>query len=231
MKDFDFSRGYAEDIKFSTVARIEMTPVRIEGVYTRFGKRALDLLLIAVGLPFVLPLMALMAIAIGLSGGPVFYSQPRIGRGGRVFRFWKFRTMVTDADSVLESHLAENPQAAQEWLVAQKLENDPRITRIGKYLRMTSLDELPQLWNVIIGDMSLVGPRPMMPQQRELYHGIHYEEFRPGLTGYWQVSERNETSFADRARFDARYAREIGLGTDILTIARTFKTVVRATGR
>ena len=126
--------------------------------------------------------------------------------------------MVIDADQRLAAHLAADPALRAEWDETQKLKNDPRITAVGRLLRKTSLDELPQLWNVLKGDMSLVGPRPMMPEQRALYPGRAYYSMRPGLTGPWQVSDRNETSFAGRAEFDAAYARRMSLRTDLVIL-------------
>ena len=194
-------------------------------------RRHLDLLLILAMAPVALPLIALSALLAALDGAAPFYRQRRVGRHGRSFSILKIRTMVPDADRVLADHLAENPAARYEWDLHQKLRDDPRITRIGAFLRKTSLDELPQLWNVLVGDMSLVGPRPMMESQRDLYPGRAYYEMRPGITGPWQVSERNECSFAERARFDEAYYRTLSLGTDIALLARTAEVVLRCTGR
>lgn len=138
--------------------------------------------------------------------------------------------MIVNADAQLETYLASDPTARAEWDSTQKLKVDPRITRFGRILRKSSLDELPQLWNVLKGDMSLVGPRPMMPCQRDLYPGSAYYRLRPGITGPWQVSRRNESTFADRARFDTDYDRTLSLGTDIGLLISTVRVVVRATG-
>ncbi|CTQ49345.1 Putative undecaprenyl-phosphate N-acetylgalactosaminyl 1-phosphate transferase [Jannaschia donghaensis] len=194
-------------------------------------KRGLDVMLVLIATPFVLPLVAVMALLVALDGGSSFYSQDRLGRGGRRFRMWKLRSMVMDADAALGGHLARDPDARVEWDRDQKLANDPRITRIGRFIRRTSLDELPQLWNVLTGDMSLVGPRPMLPDQRALYPGHAYDRLRPGLTGAWQVSDRNATTFAARADFDLTYDRALSLLTDISIIVATFGVVLRATGR
>lgn len=198
--------------------------------YKRTGKRLFDLVLVLMGALFVVPVMALIALAIKLQGGPVFYSQARVGQNGQEFRFWKFRTMVCEADAKLEAYLRACPEAAREWRVSQKLKNDPRVTPLGKLLRKSSLDELPQLWNVVRGDMSLVGPRPMMPDQQELYPGNDYEKFRPGITGMWQVSERNDVSFADRAMYDTAYARSISLREDLRILFATVGVVIRGSG-
>ncbi|SFJ73809.1 sugar transferase [Jannaschia pohangensis] len=199
--------------------------------YRTHAKRALDITLVLLAAPIVLPLVALLSLLVALDGGSAFYSQQRLGLGGRRFRLWKLRSMVMNADAALEAHLAADPAARAEWNRDQKLHNDPRITPLGKFIRRTSLDELPQLWNVLTGDMSLVGPRPMMPEQRSLYPGQSYFRLRPGLTGSWQVSDRNQSSFAARAEFDLGYDRALSLATDIAIICATFAVVLRATGR
>lgn len=199
-------------------------------VYRKIGKPALDAFFVLLALPVALPLIGLAALALLIEGGKPFYWQDRIGRNGRVFRMMKLRTMVQNADQLLETYLDANPEARQEWDEKQKLENDPRVTRLGYILRKSSLDELPQLWNVFKGEMSIVGPRPMMVDQRDLYHGDDYYTLRPGITGLWQVSRRNTTSFASRARFDAIYSRNISLRTDFKILTQTVSVVLRATG-
>lgn len=199
-------------------------------LYRDFGKRLFDVTLIILALPFVLPVIAVLAVLAALDGGNPFYSQLRVGRSGTPYRIWKLRTMVPDADALLERHLEANPEARAEWDKTQKLKNDPRITPMGRLLRRSSLDELPQLWNVLRGDMSLVGPRPMMLNQRSLYPGLDYDALRPGITGPWQVSARNETSFADRAQFDTSYYYTLSLATDLRLLRATFRVVLRATG-
>jgi lipopolysaccharide/colanic/teichoic acid biosynthesis glycosyltransferase len=200
------------------------------GLYRSFGKRAFDLALILLALPVVLPVLIVLMALVMTDGGRPFYSQDRVGRGGRIYRIWKLRSMVTDADQKLEAHLAADPAARAEWDQMQKLRADPRITPMGRILRKCSLDELPQLWNVAKGDMSLVGPRPMMPDQQKLYPGRAYYALRPGITGPWQVSERNATSFAARARFDDRYQAELSFPTDLKLLTATVRVVLRATG-
>ena len=176
---------------------------RSRGQIYRDGlKRALDVTLeLIAALPVLIILMVLAAL-ISLDGGSPIYLQKRVGRSGRVFHMWKLRSMVMNADALLEQHLARDPALRREWNHTQKLRHDPRITRIGRIIRKTSLDELPQLWNVLRGDMSLVGPRPMMIDQQDLYPGTAYYALRPGITGFWQTSVRNESSFAERAGFD-----------------------------
>ena len=198
--------------------------------YAGFGKRALDLALCLLALPVVLPLTLAIALIVALVDGTPFFVQDRIGRDGRVFRMWKMRTMVPNAERILQDLMARDPALRSEWQHSQKLRRDPRITRMGHLLRKTSLDELPQLWNVLIGDMSLVGPRPMMPHQAALYPGRSYYALRPGLTGPWQVSDRHETSFAARSVFDDHYARTLSFWADLRLLGRTAAVVLRGTG-
>jgi exopolysaccharide production protein ExoY len=203
------------------------------GFYRRYFKRGLDGLAVLLAAPIVLPLILILGLLIRRDGGPVFFCQDRVGRHGRVFRLWKLRSMQVDAERRLEAHLAADPAARAEWDETQKLKVDPRITPIGRLLRKTSLDELPQLWNVFRGDMSLVGPRPMLPHQEPLYPGTGlraYYSLRPGLTGFWQISARNETAFAARAVHDVLYARRLSLLTDFLVLVATVRVVLRGTG-
>lgn len=203
----------------------------LSSAYRTGGKRALDLVVLTLSAPFWLGLIGIAALLIWITEGKSpFYSQLRVGRGGKTFRLWKLRTMVVDADARLEAHLAANPEARAEWDATQKLKNDPRITFIGRILRKTSLDELPQLFNVALGDMSIVGPRPIMVNQRALYVGTAYYQLRPGLTGLWQVSQRNESEFADRVRFDNVYNRVQSLKTDLGVMSKTFGVMLRGTG-
>ncbi|MGD9864185.1 MAG: sugar transferase, partial [Pseudodonghicola sp.] len=182
-------------------------------------------------LPITLPVILLCALALWIEGGQPFYWQPRLGRGGRKFRLMKLRTMVRDADARLAEYLANDPAMRAEWNANQKLRNDPRITRVGALLRATSLDELPQLWNVLTGEMSLVGPRPMMPEQLGLYGDAScYLSVKPGITGLWQVSTRNEKGFSYRAHVDAVYCRSMSLWQDLSLMVRTIGVVVRRTG-
>jgi exopolysaccharide production protein ExoY len=200
------------------------------GPYGRFVKRVLDMVIVLFAAPVVLPVVLLLGALVARDGGPAFYVQDRVGRGGRVFRIWKLRSMVVDAERRLEAHLAADPAALAEWATTQKLKKDPRITPVGRLIRKASLDELPQLWNVLRGDMSLVGPRPMLPGQTALYPGRAYYAMRPGLTGFWQISRRNETSFAGRAAYDTAYANRMSLLTDLLVLLATIRVVLRGTG-
>lgn len=212
----------------------EVFSVTRPSVYAGPGKRALDLCLVVLLLPVVLPLIALIALVTAMGGGQPFYSQLRVGQDGKTFRCWKVRTMVRDADAALARILAENPALAAEWLHSQKLVRDPRVTRFGSFLRKTSLDELPQLWNVANGTMSIVGPRPFTPEQMDLYPGgrgaADYFRMRPGITGLWQVSKRNRSSFAERAVYDSAYFAQLGFLFDLRIIMRTIVVVLRGTG-
>lgn len=202
-----------------------------EGSYAARGKRALDLALVLMALPVALPIIVLSALLLWVESGLPFYSQDRLGQNGKRFRIFKLRTMVRDADARLQDCLQQNPALRREWDETQKLKKDPRITRMGRILRVTSLDELPQLWNVFTGEMSLVGPRPMMPEQLSLYgEASAYFAVKPGITGLWQVSDRNESSFASRAQADADYLRAMGLQMDLRLIWRTVGVVAKGTG-
>ena len=200
------------------------------GLYRAGVKRLLDIAAILAAAPVVLPIVAVLAIGVAREGGRPFYCQVRVGRGGKPFRMWKLRSMVNDADERMEAYLAENPDARAEWDSTQKLKSDPRVTRFGQFLRRSSLDELPQLWNVLAGDMSLVGPRPMMLNQQSIYPGEAYYRLRPGITGYWQTAGRNKTTFEARAEFDAAYEAELSLMTDLRILARTVGVVLKGTG-
>lgn len=202
-----------------------------DGFYTRFLKRPLDILLVLFALPVLLPVVLVVLFMVAKDGGKPFYSQMRLGKSGRSFRMWKFRSMVSNADEMLASYLDANPDARSEWDLKQKLTDDPRITRFGRFIRKSSLDELPQLWNVLLGDMSIVGPRPMMVDQAVHYPGADYYHMRPGVTGLWQITDRNDSSFAERATFDAEYARTLSLQNDARIIVSTVGVVLRCTGR
>ncbi|WP_274609245.1 sugar transferase [Mesorhizobium sp. L-8-3] len=194
------------------------------------AKRGLDVAVTIALAPFVLTIVGILALLIRLDGGSAFYRQERLGKDGKVFKLWKLRTMVPNAEQRLQEYLNGNAAARIEWDKAQKLRNDPRITTLGRYLRKYSLDELPQLLNVFVGDMSLVGPRPMCPDQRQQYPGTAYFMMRPGITGLWQVSERNACSFAERAIYDGRYAGAMSFRTDLWILALTPLVVLRGTG-
>ena len=196
-------------------------------------KRALDLLVAAALSLALLPLLAALWALVKLSStGPAFYGQRRLGKGGKHFTVWKFRTMIVDADRVLADYLEKDPDLRREWLLSHKLKSDPRNTLIGRVLRKTSLDELPQLWNVLRGEMSLVGPRPIVDHEVKKYAGDFefYQQVRPGVTGLWQVSGRNNTSYAERVALDRFYVRNWSVWLDLYILARTGRTVFTGHG-
>ncbi len=226
----DFGAADSKMLAKDTTFRFGTSHTAKRAFYATTGKRIVDLTLVFLCAPAWIVLVLVLAALVKLDGGPAFYSQSRIGKGGRVFRMWKLRSMVVDADERLADHLQSDPKARAEWIVKQKLANDPRITRFGKFIRATSLDELPQLLNVAIGDMSLVGPRPMMVDQRALYPGTAYYQLRPGVTGLWQVATRNNSSFKDRAVFDEQYYQRSGFIFDFGLILKTFVVVLKGRG-
>jgi len=204
-----------------------------DSFYRRIAKRPLDIALILISLPIVIPLMAILATCVMMDGGAPFFGHNRIGRNGKPFRCWKLRSMVPHAEKRLKDFLTENPDAQEEWDANFKLANDPRITRLGRFLRKSSLDEFPQLWNIIRGEMSIVGPRPVTRDELVMYGSNlpFYEGLRPGLTGLWQISGRNDVSYSERVEFDVEYAKTFDLMMDIRIILGTFKAVLSRTGR
>lgn len=201
--------------------------------YRDIGKRTMDLILSGLLLIAILPLLAVLIPLARRDGGPGFYTQPRVGRDGKEFQCYKLRTMVVDAEALLKRMCDEDPELAREWHENQKLADDPRITKAGRFLRATSLDELPQIFNVIKGDMSLVGPRPFMPDQNDLYWqagGRAYYDVRPGITGPWQVEGRGQTSFVSRVGFDERYLHRLSLRGDLGYLVKTIGVVLQRTG-
>lgn len=195
-------------------------------------KRGFDILVSGLALLTLSPIMLIIGAMIKRDGGSSLFGHNRLGRGGKTFPCLKFRTMVMNGDEILKEHLKNNPEAAAEWKATQKLQNDPRVTRLGKFLRSTSLDELPQLLNVLKGDMSLVGPRPIVRNEVEHYNNdiIHYYRVRPGITGLWQVSGRNDVSYAQRVQMDSWYVRNWSLWHDITIICKTFPAVLKRSG-
>jgi Undecaprenyl-phosphate galactose phosphotransferase WbaP len=195
--------------------------------------RVLDITLILLAAPYILLVSVILVLLIKLdSPGPVFFRQIRIGRCGRKFPVYKFRTMVQNADQVLQDYLDKSPELKLEWLTTHKLKQDPRVTRLGGLLRAWSLDELPQLWNIIIGDMSLVGPRPIVDAEVEKYGKCYelYIQVRPGLTGLWQVSGRNNTTYERRVELDEYYVRNRSLKLDLQILLKTVLVVLKKDG-
>jgi len=198
----------------------------------RISKRMLDVLGASVLLALLSPLLLAVTLLILRDGGNVLFGHRRVGAGGKSFKCWKFRTMVPDAEAVLKDLLARDPEARREWEKDFKLRDDPRITPVGKFLRSTSLDELPQLINVLAGEMSLVGPRPIVTDEIARYGAAFhdYTRCRPGITGVWQVSGRNDTGYRQRVHLDQQYARQSSLGGDIAILLRTPVAVLRRSG-
>ena len=197
------------------------------------AKRSLDIIGAGIGLVLLSPFFLIVALLVRADGGPAFFAHQRVGRGGKLFGCLKFRSMVVDSQTRLEALLASDPAARAEWEATRKLKNDPRITRIGGFLRSTSLDELPQLINVLRGEMSLVGPRPVQEAEIDRYYGAsaaHYMAVRPGITGLWQVSGRSDTTYESRVALDVSYVSRPSLMADIGILLRTPVAVLSRRG-
>jgi len=208
-------------------------PSLAESFRYRIVKRVFELLLILAALPILLPLVAIVcAVVACTSSGPVFYSHSRLRRNGEAFRIWKLRTMHTENARILEEHLRNNPHSYKEWKETQKLKNDPRITTPGRFLRRYSLDEIPQLWNVINGTMSLVGPRPITSSEVKKYGAAFstYCSVDPGLTGVWQISGRSDLTYSERVILDCEYVQFWSLGNDLKIVVQTFGAVIAGMG-
>jgi Undecaprenyl-phosphate galactose phosphotransferase WbaP len=201
--------------------------------WARTTKRFLDLLLTVTGGLIMSPLLLAIVVVIKLdSSGPAFYGHRRLGAGGKHFRCWKFRTMHPSAEQLLDQYLRSNPTLRAEWEQNFKLRSDPRVTRVGRFLRSTSLDELPQIWNVLWGEMSLVGPRPIVDAEIPKY-GTVYEVYRritPGITGLWQVSGRSDATYAERIKLDAYYVHNWSVWLDLVILVRTVRIVLLGRG-
>lgn len=202
------------------------------GFYGRAGKRLFDLGLALLLLPVLAPVILVLCGVVRLDGGPGFFGHTRVGRGGRPFTCWKLRSMAADAEAQLQAHLAADPAAAAEWARGRKLADDPRISRLGHVLRRTSLDELPQIWNVLKGEMSFVGPRPVVAAELARYGSSlsAYLVQTPGITGLWQVSGRNSLSYEERVALDAAYLARRSFCRDLAILGRTGAAVLRRTG-
>ena len=198
-------------------------------------KRLVDIIAGLVGTILLIPITICIYIAKKIlkeDDGPIFYDQLRIGKGGKHFKLYKYRSMVIGADKILEEYLAENEEARIEFEQNQKLKNDPRITKLGSFIRKTSLDEFPQFINILKGDMSLVGPRPIVDREVELFGDkmktVH--SVRPGLTGYWAANGRSDTTYEQRVEMEAYYAENFSLLLDIKIILKTIKSVIKKEG-
>lgn len=208
-------------------------PQRLSFPFIRVCKRLVDITVSFASLIVLSPLFLGIALLVKItSRGTIFFSHKRQGREGKVFRAWKFRSLVTDANRVLDEYLMSNPEAMREWSEFHKLRKDPRVTLVGGLLRRFSLDELPQLFNVLMGQMSLVGPRPIVEQEIERYADGYnlYLQVTPGMTGLWQVSGRNNTTYEERVAFDRYYVRNWSIWLDLYILARTFRAVLRSEG-
>jgi Undecaprenyl-phosphate galactose phosphotransferase WbaP len=205
----------------------------ILGRWGRFIKRVMDVFLVLFGGLIAVPFMSLIALLIKIdSRGRIFYSQSRVGHYGKPIRVWKFRTMVENADQILYDYLKENPGLQAEWDKTHKLKGDPRITRVGNILRKLSLDELPQIWNILRGDMSLVGPRPIVTDEIHHYREKFelYKYVLPGMTGLWQVSGRNNTTYEQRVNMDSYYVQNWSIWLDIYILIKTVWVVISRDG-
>ena len=199
----------------------------------RLAKRVFDLIATIGGGLLILPILLVLAILVGIDNkGRIIFAHRRVGQNGRLFPCYKFQSMVPDAQDRLEEYLAQNPEARKEWEESFKLTNDPRVTKLGAFLRKTSLDELPQLWNVLMGDMSLVGPRPIVMQEIDRY-GDYIREYYmvpPGITGMWQVNGRSDTTYEERVAMDTWYVRNWSVWIDLVYLFKTIKTVFTGKG-
>ena len=197
-------------------------------------KRILDVFVAIILIVEALPLLVMLWILVSLDGGPGLYGHLRVGRNGQAFRCLKFRSMVVDADAALARYLDEDPAHRAEWEMSHKLSNDPRVTKLGRFLRTTSLDELPQLFNVLRGEMSIVGPRPVVQSELvRFYSGDAskaYLSVRPGLTGLWQVSGRSDVSYTKRVALDMEYVRSTSVGLDAKILCMTVWVVLLGKG-
>ena len=200
----------------------------------KMAKRAIDILGALCGMILLIPLTIGIWIAnkIAKDNGPTFYTQDRIGKDGKIFKMYKYRSMVVGADEKLKKYLEENEEARKEFKEYKKLKNDPRITKIGKFIRKTSLDEFPQFINVLKGEMSLVGPRPYMPREKEDINGFfnYITSCKPGITGLWQTSGRSDTTFTDRLTLDMSYYYNHTLKLDIKILYKTVENVIKKEG-
>jgi Undecaprenyl-phosphate galactose phosphotransferase WbaP len=229
---FNISTLWINAIDFGGILGLDVAQRLLDARRQAF-KRIFEIMIVLVTTPMTVPLLVFLALAIKIDDrGPVFFRQERIGRGGVPFRIWKFRTMIPGAETVIMDYLEKNPHLRQEWGMTRKLSQDPRITRIGKMLRKTSLDELPQLFNVICGDLSLVGPRPIVAEEAEKYKEVFdlYKKVRPGITGLWQISGRSNTAYDERVDLDSYYVRNWSILFDIYILAMTPKVVFTGHG-
>ncbi len=208
------------------------TKRNVVSLYLYLGiKRFFDIVVSLIGLIFLIPIALVVKIMYMISGDfhSIFFTQDRIGKNGKTFKFYKFRTMVPNADKILFELLEKDKELAKEYKINKKLKDDPRITKAGKFLRKTSLDELPQLINIFLGQMSFVGNRPYLPREKDDM-GEYFDDIvksKPGLTGYWQVMGRSDTTFETRCKLEAKYSNEMSLRLDIKIFFKTFLVVLK----
>ena len=229
--------GYMSDN--STTALVPYQDVslyksKIKRKVERITKRGIDIVGGIAGTLLLIPLTAILFVAnlVSNDNGPLFYTQKRIGKNGKVFKMYKFRSMCVGADEKLKKYLEENEEARKEYKKYKKLKYDPRVTKIGEFIRKTSIDEVPQFINVLKGDMSLVGPRPYLEREKEemTYYYKYIVSCRPGLTGYWQIKGRNDVTFEDRLHMDMDYYRKHTLKTDMKILKKTVEKCLKKEG-
>ena len=231
LQDIDTAGYSAKTTQFDHAAPRNI-PERSAPARTVSAKRLIDIVGALAALLFFAPLMSIIYVILMFSGGGPVFAHRRVGQNGVLFSCYKFRSMVKNADAVLANHLRQNPGARAEWESSCKLARDPRVTWFGMLLRRSSMDELPQFINVLRGDMSLVGPRPIVPDEVERYSGWirAYYQCKPGITGLWQVSGRNDVAYDRRVRLDAVYARKKSVGLDAIILIRTVRAVLSGRG-
>ncbi len=209
-----------------------LVEVRVSRLSSDFSKRAFDVTVASAIMLVFLPLFAIICLALLTQGRPILIRHKRLGKNGNLFPCLKFRTMVVNAEEILQRHLTENFSARVEWATSRKLKDDPRVTALGRVLRKSSVDELPQLFNVLRGDMSLVGPRPIVPAEA-VHYGVHidtYHAVRPGLTGAWQISGRSDLSYNQRVTLDCHYVNTRTLLRDVGIMVMTIPAVLKSRG-
>ena len=230
-------QGYPGNLEIVSFADAGLMMIKVKNNlahwHNKAMKRVFDIMCCLPGVILLSPVFAIISLMIYISDpGPIIFAHKRIGKNGKPFDCYKFRSMIVDAENVLEQYLKDNPAAREEWEKDFKLKNDPRVTKIGAFLRKTSLDELPQLINVIKGEMSLVGPRPIVEAEIEKY-GIFFKDFAmvtPGITGVWQVNGRSDTTYDERVSMDSWYVHNWSLWLDIWYLIKTFKVVLQRKG-
>ncbi len=212
----------------------KLTKIKIRHAISGFIKRGIDLVAGVTGCLLLIPITLFVVIsnALNKDNGPILFTQERIGKNGKVFKMYKFRTMVVGAEEILKRHIEEETEIGKEYIEHKKIKNDPRITKVGKFLRATSLDEFPQFINVIKGQMSLVGPRPYLPMEKEdmAEYYNYIVQMKPGVTGPWQVAGRSDVEFSDRLEMDKEYCVRRGNRRDVRILFKTIMKVVRKEG-